>query len=81
MSANTAIQLQFIQYCVVKIVEITELVDIGDYTVGSRRPSGIAFKVSLGVAIAVATSLESPKVIVSVVACVWSVLVVSGSLR
>ena len=33
MSANTAIQLQFIQYCVVGIVEITEIVDIGDYRI------------------------------------------------
>ena len=76
MSANTAIQLQFIQYCVVKMVEITEMVDIGDYRIKEAR-----FKVSLGVAIAVTTSLESPKVTVSAVACVWSVLVVSGSLR
>ena len=33
MSASTAIQLQFIQYCVVEIVEITEIVDIGEYRV------------------------------------------------
>jgi hypothetical protein len=33
MSANTAIQLQFIQYCVVKIVEITEIVDVGEYRI------------------------------------------------
>jgi len=33
MSANTAIQLQFIQYCVVEMVEITEIVDINEYRV------------------------------------------------
>ena len=68
MSASTAIQLKFIQYCIVEIVEIAEIIDIGEYKV--KEPSGIAFKVSLGVAIAVAPPLDFPKVTVSTVACV-----------
>ena len=60
MSASTAIQLKFILYCIVEIVEIAEIIDIGEYKV--KEPSGITFKVSLGVAIAVATLLDFPKV-------------------
>ena len=68
MSASTAIQLKFILYCIVEIVKIAEIIDIGEYKV--KELSGITFKVSLGVAIAVATLLDFLKVTVSTVACV-----------
>jgi hypothetical protein len=65
MSARTAIQLKFIQYCIVEIVEITEIIDIGEYKEGQ---GAIRIKVSPGVVIAVATPLEFPKVAMSAVA-------------
>jgi len=68
MSASTAIQLKFILYCIVEIVEIAEIIDIGEYK--DKEPLGIAFKVSPSVTIAVATPLGFPKVAVSAVACI-----------
>jgi hypothetical protein len=65
---GTAIQLKFIQYCIVEIVEIAEIIDIGEYK--DKEPLGIAFKVSPSVTIAFATPLGFPKVAVSAVACI-----------
>jgi hypothetical protein len=42
MSASTAIQLKFILYCIVEIVEIAEIIDIGEYKV--KEPSGITLR-------------------------------------